>query len=322
MRDEVVLVPSGPYQISTRVTGEGPLIIMMHGFPELGLSWRHQQAAVAAAGYTVAAPDMRGYGGSSKPKEIEAYKLNASADDMAAIADHLGFEQWVSVGHDFGAAVAWRTALRFPDRVRAVFTMSVPYSPPPVELTLARTRAAFAGKFFYVLYFQDVGVAEAEFERDPRWSMKQMFFSASGDAPMNDWVRTDRPSEGPMLPGLTKPPEGPLSFITDAELDAYADAFAKGGFFGPVSWYRNSELDFQETRDYFANPQIHQPAGFLYGEKDIVVAGRPDSLDVMRRYVADIRFERMIPGAGHWVQQESPDEATAGLLEFLAKVDG
>jgi pimeloyl-ACP methyl ester carboxylesterase len=317
MRDETVAVRSGPYEISTRVVGEGPLVILMHGFPELGYSYRHQLRPLAEAGYTVAAPDMRGYGRSSKPQDIRAYGFDAIADDMRAIADALGHERWVSVGHDWGASIAYRTALRFPERTVGVFGLGVPYRPPPAE-PLTDFSSADPNDFSYLRYFQDVGVVEAELERDPRAALKQIYFAASGDAPKDEWIKR-RPVESGLLKGFEPPPSGPLSFITDEELDVYAEAFESGGFFGPVSWYRNFEPDFHEMHAY-ADPRIHQPSGFLCGELEVALSMFPESLAVQREHMTDMRAEIILPGAGHWTQQERPEEVSKALVDFLAEV--
>ncbi len=317
-RDEIIKVPSGDYTISTRVKGEGPLVILMHGFPELGLSWRHQRDVLAEAGFTIAIPDMRGYGASSKPQDYRAYGLDFIADDVRAIADALGHERWVSIGHDWGANTAWRTALRFPERVAALFSLSIPYPPPPPMPVMELLDQAFPNRFFYIRYFQDIGVAEDELERDVRASLKQMFYSGSGDAPKDDWICL-RPHDSPLLPGLTKPPAGPLSFMSDVVLDEFAEAFSKGGFFGPISWYRNYDTGYTQNHAY-PDPVVRQPAGFLCGDKEVGLSMFPGSLDVQRRFVVDLRREIILPGAGHWIQQERPAAVNEALIDFLAEV--
>nr|WP_255325783.1 alpha/beta fold hydrolase [Sphingobium sp. 15-1] len=160
MRNETLRIASGEYFISTQVVGNGPLIVLMHGFPELALSWRHQIGPLANAGFTVAVPDMRGYGASSKPTHVSAYGFDSIADDIAAIADALGHDRWVSIGHDWGSIISWRTALRFPERTAGVFALSVPYRPAPDEPMTDFTSSA-SDSFSYIRYFQEVGVAEA-----------------------------------------------------------------------------------------------------------------------------------------------------------------
>lgn len=312
------LIPtSDDVTLSVVVEGEGPLVILMHGWPELGLSYRHQIGPIAAAGYTVAVPDMRGYGGSSKPADAAAYSIDTHADDMAAIAAALGHKRWVSVGHDWGSPVAWRVAQRFPDQVAAVFSLSVPHRSPATISANEWFDAVYPNRFYYMRYFQAIGPAEAELERDPRDSLKRVFYALSGDVPFGEWLKV-RPIDDPLLKGLTPPPEGPLSFMTDDELDAYAEQFRKGGFFGPVSWYRNWDANEAQARAY--DPIIHQPVGFLCGDREIVLLMFDNGLEAQRALCPDMRMERILPGAGHWIQQERPAEVTAALLEFLGMV--
>jgi pimeloyl-ACP methyl ester carboxylesterase len=298
-----------------QVAGSGPLIVLVHGWPELGLSWRHQIPALAQAGYQVAVPDMRGYGGSSKPGDVAAYGTDALADDMQALATALGAERWVAVGHDWGSPVAWRCALRFPDTVRGVYSLSVPHSAAPPISAAAGFELRYPDRFFYARYFQQVGPAEAELERDPRAALKKIFFALSGDAPKDEWVKY-RPKNDPLLPGLSEPPAGPLSFMSDAELDKYTEQYRLGGFFGPVSWYRNSDRNSEEARAY-GEQRIAQPAGFLCGSKEIVLTMAPHGLQAQRALCADLKAEIILDGAGHWIQQERPEAVNAALLEFL-----
>lgn len=302
-------------RISTLVAGEGPLVILMHGWPELGVSWRHQIRPLVEAGYRVAAPDMRGYGASSKPAEVGAYSLDQIADDMAALAAALGAPRWVAVGHDWGAPAAWRSAQRFPDAVAAVFCLSVPHQGPSPVSAEALFEIGYPDRFFYVRYFQAVGPAEAELQRDPRAALKKIFFVGSGDAPLAEWIKA-RPRDCALLDGLVDPPAGPLSFMSDAELDLYAEAYARGGFFGPLSWYRNLDVNAEQGRAY-PGGRIVQPAGFLAGEKEIALAMSPGGRDVQRSLCDDLRVETILPGAGHWIQQERPAEVSAALIGFL-----
>ena len=313
------IVESAPgVQLSVQVAGSGPLVILMHGWPELGFSWRHQVGPLAAAGYTVAVPDMRGYGGSSKPAEISAYSADTLADDMAALAGRLGAVRWVAIGHDLGSFIAWRSAIRFPDAVAAVFSLSVPHTPSSPLPIREVVELGYPDRFYYVRYFQEVGPPEAELDADPRASLKKIFFAGSGDAPKDEWIKR-RPKDGPLLPGLSAPPAGPLSFMSDEELDRYAEQYRRGGFFGPISWYRNLDRNADQGRAY-PDERIRQPAGFLCGAKEIVLSIVPGALEMQRGLCDDLRMETVLPGAGHWIQQERPKEVTEALLGFLAGV--
>ncbi|MCC5886733.1 MAG: alpha/beta hydrolase [Gammaproteobacteria bacterium] len=317
--DRKQIIETAPgIRLSVGVAGSGPLVILMHGWPELGLSWRHQVEPLVAAGYTVAVPDMRGYGESSQPRDITAYHLDALADDMAAVAHALGASRWVSVGHDWGAPVAWRTALRFPEAVAGVFALSVPYIPAPPPEHDEGFREAFPDRFFYIRYFQEVGGPEAELEKDPRAALKKMFFALSGDAPKDEWVKM-RPRDTKLLPDLVEPPPEPLSFMSDEELDRYADQYHKSGFFGSLSWYRNSRKNAEAGRSY-GDQRIRQPTGFLCGDKEIVLTMVPTALEMQRQLCDDLRQEIILPGSGHWIQQERPDEVSEALIGFLGSI--
>lgn len=307
-------------RLAVQVAGNGPLVILMHGWPELGWSYRHQIGPLAEAGYTVAVPDMRGFGASSKPADPSAYSTDHSVDDMAAIAKALGHEKWVAVGHDWGSPVAWRCALRLPEQVCGVFSLSVPHYLGANAPSLAAIDAGFPESFFYMRYFQEIGVGEAELERDPRDALKRIFHSLSGDAPKFDWMKP-RPRNSTLLDGLAEPPTGPLSFMTDAELDVYAAVFAENGFFGPLCWYRTLAANAAQATA-LPSEIIQQPAGFLCGDKEIVLAMFDNALEENRKLCADLRVETVLPGAGHWIQQERPAEVNAALIGFLDIVYG
>ena len=313
------LMRAAGVDLSVLVEGEGPLVILMHGWPELSLSWRHQVPVLTQAGWRVAVPDMRGYGASDKPAETEAYTLDTIADDMQAVAQGLGAEHWVAVGHDWGAPVAWRCALRFKESVAGVFGLSVPHSGPPPIPFLDIIEKRFPNQFFYMRYFQTPGVAEEEFVQ-AGWTsaLKRVFYAASGVG-VADRVRREIPRDSTMLASMDDPPAGPLSFMTDRELQAYASAFAAGGFRGPLDWYRNFPRNAADARAYGDNV-IRQPAGFVAGDREMVLAMLPGQLEHQREKCADLRVEVSLPGAGHWVQQERPAEVNAVLVSFLNQI--
>jgi pimeloyl-ACP methyl ester carboxylesterase len=239
---------------------------------------------------------------------------------MAAVARALGASRWVAVGHDWGAGVAWRCALRHPEEVAAVFGMSVPHAAPRPGAKGVSTSAVlnqlYPDRFVYARYFEQVGAPEAELERDVRSALKQAFFSMSGDAPDGDWL-TPRPLDSAVLDGLTPPPAGPLRFMPDDVLDRYVEAFEAGGLFGPLSWYRNNEANLASA-EALGDQVIRQPSGFLVGDKELVTAMFPGLLEAQRRSLADLRVETRVPGAGHWLQWERPELVAHALLGFLA----
>lgn len=310
-----ITVQSGAETLSVEVTGEGPLVILAHGWPELGLSWRHQAPALAAAGWRVAVPDMRGYGASDKPEAPEAYTLNTLADDLDAIATALGAARYVVVGHDWGSIVVWRTALKHPTRVAAVCGMSVPHAPPPPVPFLDIIDALYPDRFFYIRYIQPLGVAEAEMAAHLRDGLRGVYYSGSGVGVRNH-VSRHTPRDATLLQSWDQPPPGPLHFIPDDVFDQYVAAFAAGGWRGPFNYYRNFPRNAEDARA-LGDSVIRQPSAFFYGEHDVVLAFVPNQLETQRRLLADLRAETMFPGMGHWLQQEAPAAVNAALLEFL-----
>jgi pimeloyl-ACP methyl ester carboxylesterase len=317
---EELFVDYGDIRLRVEVTGDGPVVLCVPGWPELAQSWRHQVEHLSAGGYRVAALDVRGYGGSSAPPEVERYTLRELAGDVAAVAAALDDGPVVLVGHDWGAPIVWNTSLRHPDRVRAVAGLSVPYTPPlPVSL-LDVFDQLYEGRFFYMLYFHEPGVAEAAFTADLRAALKKAFFGLSGDAPPGSWV-PDAPRDAAFLPLLPEPPAGPLSFLSDEELDATVAAFVATGMTGAFNRYRAIALDATESAD-LTGRTIDQPACFVAGTSDPVREMLPGA----DRYAdpgaacTDYRGTTLVEGAGHWVHREAPNAVNAALDEFLASL--
>ena len=277
---------------------DGPVVVLLHGFPELGYSWRHQVGPLAAAGYRVLVPDLRGFGASDAPAAVEAYAIDELAADAVALLDHAGVELGTVVGHDWGADVAWKTAWMHPDRVRAVAGLSVPFVPraPAPPLGIMRKHL---GEDFYMVWFQEPGVAEAALERDVRRSLATpRVWDAAWATERDDVPRT--------------PP-----FMTDAELGVYVDAFTRTGFTGGLNIYRNLDRSWERTAPWDRR-RIEQPALYLTGERDPVRSFMPAA--AMDGWVTDLRRSIVIPGAGHWVTQEAPDAVNAALLDWLSEV--
>jgi pimeloyl-ACP methyl ester carboxylesterase len=314
-----------PNGIELHVASAGPAdgkpVVLCHGFPELWYSWRHQLSALAGAGYRVLAPDLRGYGGSSAPRDVAAYGSDELTADLCGLLDHYGYEQAHFTGHDWGSMVVWELGRLHPDRVSSIYNMSVPYSQAPAP-PLDIFEVLFEGKFFYMLYFQEVGPPEAELEADPRLFLRTMLWSASGEGLSSGrGVFQDVPREGTgFLDILTPPPDQLPAWITEADVDVYADAFTKSGFFGPISFYRNMNANWVRSKDIPASVYT-MPTGFLTGSADPVLAMMPDAAEVMAAEFPDFRGMTSVQGAGHWVQQENPEETNAALLAFLAALD-
>ncbi len=294
--------------------GEGPLVLLVHGFPESWYSWRHQLPALAAAGYHVVAPDVRGYGGTDAPEPIEAYSMKQLTADMAGVLDALGEKTAVIAGHDWGAPIAWTSALLYPERFRAVIGMSVPYTGRPPMAPTQLFKAIFQDNFFYILYFQEPGVAEAELEADVRRSMRLFMYSASGEFP----DRTNFPvkkADSTFLEGMPEPEKLP-AWLTESDLDYYVAEFERAGFRGGLNRYRNMDRDWGELA-HLQDAKIQQPALFIAGERDPVIAMNPSGLDAMRANAVDLRKLVLLPGCGHWTQQERPEEVNAEMIAFL-----
>jgi epoxide hydrolase A/B len=292
--------------------GSGPLVLLLHGFPESWYSWRHQLPALAAAGYRVVAPDQRGYGETDAPAGIDQYDILDLTADAVGLLDALGEKQAVVVGHDWGSPVAWHCALLHPERFRAVAALSVPYTGrapmPPLELF----RALAGDRFFYILYFQQPGVAERELEQDVRDTMKRFLYAASGDVTEEPsfW---EKPKDAKFLDGLPTPAALP-SWLTEADLDYFTSEFQRAGFRGGLNWYRNFDRNWELTAE-LADAKVAQPALFIAGERDGVLKMIP--VEAMRDWVPDLRDLILVPGCGHWTQQERPAEVNAALIEFL-----
>ena len=316
MEPSLRTVDTGSVRLRVALAGEGPLVVLIHGFPEGWYSWRHQIPALAQAGYRVAAPDVRGYGGSDKPHAIEAYAIKELAADIAGLIAALGADRAVVVGHDWGAPIAYGTALFHPERVRAVAGLSAPHlgrgPAPGVELL----RKIHKDCFHYVLYLQEPGVAEAELEADVRRSLRMIYYANSGEG-LKAKARIENPTGPGWLDRYVDPDQLP-SWLTEADLDHYAAQFRDSGFRAPLNRYRNSERDFEQLAA-IDGKLITQPAAFLAGTLDGVLRMFPgvDMVDVMRKQCVDLRFARLIEGAGHWLQQERPAEVNAALLEFF-----
>jgi pimeloyl-ACP methyl ester carboxylesterase len=295
---------------------DAPVVILAHGFPECSWSWRHQLAPLAAGGYHVLAPDQRGYGHSTAPREVDAYGIESLTGDLLGLLDTTGQEQAVFVGHDWGALVVWEVARLHPQRVRAVVGVSVPFVAWPGRPTdLMRMRAG--DRFFYILYFQPVGPAERELEADVAYTMRKVLWAGSATGTRG------LPAEPPPMEGTgflslgEEPPPLPWAWLTEDDLSRYVAAFENSGFFGPLSWYRNLDANFEVLKDIPAD-RLTMPSYFIAGAEDVVLNMDAHGIERMRNVLPSYRGETLITGAGHWVQQEAPQAFNAALGNFLA----
>ena len=258
-----------------------------HGFPESAHSWRHQIEPLAAAGYHVLAPDQRGYGRSSAPRDVAAYGIEHLCGDLLGLLDATGHDDAVFVGHDWGALLVWDLARLHPDRVRAVVNVSVPYTEwpaPPTDVF----KAASGDRFFYILYFQGSARPRPRWSADVERTMRTVLWAASGDG-----FQADPPTPPPAagtgwldVMGARPPPAELPAWLTEADLAAYVDAFEASGFFGPVSWYRNLDHNHALVKD---RPAPAMPVWFIGGTRDGVIAYRPGYVEAMAARLPDLR---------------------------------
>jgi pimeloyl-ACP methyl ester carboxylesterase len=319
MTPHFITLPTNGIHLRAVIEGNGPLVVLVHGFPEGWYSWRHQLGPIAAAGFTACAIDVRGYGGSDSPPEVADYSLAQITADVAGVIAQLSPDgTGVLIGHDWGAPIVWNTALTRPDRVRALAGLSVPWTGVPAAPFLDTIKAAFTdkGRFFYQVYFQDVGVAEAELEADVRASLRKFYYALSGDAPAGTWPR-DKPHGATLLDRLPDPQPFPAWF-TQADEDHFVAAFEASGFYGPLNRYRNHDIDFAWQQG-FKDRRIEQPALFIGGDRDLALRMLPgvNPVDLMAPHLPGLRGAHVLPGIGHWTQQEAPTQVNALLLDWL-----
>ena len=297
--------------------GSGPLIILAHGWPESWYSWRHQIPSLAAAGYHVVAPDMRGFGSTDAPPDVNDYDINHLTADMVGLVDHFGSEQAIIMGHDWGAIVAWYSVLLHPDRFSALVAMSVPYGGRSAVSPVDSWRSRFGDNFYYILYHQEPGVAEQEYDADPRGLLSRLYLSPT--SPRSAPLITDPKRSAGGWIGRLGAAQGLPDWLTQADLDYYVAEFTRAGFRGGVNYYRNFHRNWEITPQ-LAGVRVSVPTLFIAGERDVVIAGA--SAEQLRAsmgpVVPDLRDLILLPQAGHWIQQELPQATNEALMKFLS----
>ena len=327
------MIETNGIRLNIAEQGEGPPVLLCHGFPESWYSWRHQIDALAAAGFRAIAPDMRGYGKSDAPEAVDPYTIFHLVGDLVGLLDALEIRSAVVVGHDWGATIAWQAARLRPDRFRAVACLSVPYRPRgPARPTSVMPRTAEAQ--FYQLYFQEPGIAEAEFERDPRATVLNMLYGGSGEGAA---ARAAAVASGdaraaagigmvPIGSGMLRG-AGALAtlpaWLSEADIDFYAGEFSRSGFRGPLNYYRNVDRNW-ELMAAFTGALVTVPALYVAGDRDMVVSfpGTDQLLANFKNFVPALRDIKMLAGCGHWTQQERPDEVNAAIIDFVRGLPG
>jgi len=274
---------------------------------------------IAEAGFTACAIDVRGYGGSDKPQPIEAYAMERLTADVAGVAEALQPDRpAILIGHDWGAPIVWNTALTRPERIAAVAGLSVAYTGVPARPFTEVFNALYTAKnrFFYQAWFQKVGPPEAEAEADVRGFLRKFYYGISGEAPDGSWPM--KPADATLLERMVDPDPFP-AWLSEADLDYYVGEFERSGFRGPINRYRNHERDY-EWLQAFKDRKITQPSLLIGGDRDPAFNGFGRIADpgaVMAEHVTDLRGVHVLPGCGHWTQQERPAEVTALLLDWL-----
>ncbi|MYW06100.1 alpha/beta hydrolase [Streptomyces sp. SID3343] len=317
VRHRLVDVPGGRIHVAEQ--GTGPLVLLVHGFPESWRSWRNQLPALAAAGFRAVAIDVRGYGRSSKPRDVASYRMLAHVSDNVAVVRALGEDTATIVGHDWGSTIAADTALIRPDVFTAVGLMGVPYAPR----TGFRPTDAFAmiggDEAFYVDYFQEPGRAEAEIEPDIRGWLAGFYAGLSADTmpPPGSDSLFFVPSGARMADRF---PAGPLpGWLTPTELDEHAEEFERTGLTGALNRYRNMDRDWEDLAAWDGDP-ITQPSLFIGGELDSSTAWLADAIDAFPTTLPGLSAAHILKGCGHWVQQERPDEVNGLLIDWLRQL--
>jgi pimeloyl-ACP methyl ester carboxylesterase len=297
--------------------GKGPLVILCHGFPECWYSWRHQLGALAKAGFHAVAPDLRGYGRSDRPKEVENYTILDDIGDVVGLVDALGAQHAVIVGHDIGATIAWQAALMRPDRLRAVIALSVPFrrrgfgdAGPPTTLMPRNENAVF-----YQLFLQ-TPAAEAALGRDLRRTFRSQFYALSGDRPPSAGGGFAAAGMVPRKGALLPDPASLPAWITESDIDVYVREFTRSGFHGPLAWWRNIDRSW-ELLTPFVGAKVPIPALYIAGNRDFVATVFSRFIMEQSVTVPNLRPAIILPGCGHWTEQERAPQVSAAMIEFL-----
>lgn len=292
--------------------GSGPVVVLLHGFPESWYSWRHQLTALAEAGFHAVAPDLRGYGQTDRPEALEAYDIFQLVGDVVGLVRELGQEQVVIVGHDWGALITSHAALLRPDLFRGVGLLSVPYVPRRAENQTAWEQRKYPGKIFYQAQLRNPG-ADQFLMLDARSSLLKGLYSLSGEASEQDrWSPVRDPAE---VRGIASEPKMP-SWLTVEDLDFLEAEYKRATFTGGLNYYRNMDRNWAMT-PFLDGAKIRQPALFIGGDRDPVIEFLSDEFDALEANMPKLRTIALLPGVGHWTQQERPLEVNRMLIQFL-----
>jgi pimeloyl-ACP methyl ester carboxylesterase len=297
--------------------GKGKLIVLLHGFPELWYSWRHQLVALSKKGYRVVAPDLRGFGETEATSQVEDYSLFNYAKDIKELIDYLGEENAVIIGHDWGANIGWLLPLIYPSKVKALVGLSIPYYPEPRDPEQIKKWSK--GKFSFPAYFEKKGAVEAEFEANPKEFFKRFFYGLSGNAAKDliDTLFLKKPETAKLLDGFPEPVELP-NWITDKDVEYYSNAFSKKGMAAALNFYRTAGLDYPKLKEAYKG-KIDIPVLFIAGASEAAI--KFGSVEPMKHSLPKLDKVILLPGCGHWVQQEKAEEVNKDIIAFLTKFD-
>ena len=310
------------YFIKGAGNSKAPLILFLHGFPDSWYSWRHQLTAMANAGYYAVAPDMLGCGATDAPIEIARYSQDEMAKDIVGLITALGHEQAIIVGHDLGASLTWQICLLYPERVKAVIALSIPYGGRALAKPIPHMRKVFGDKFFYILYFQDQGVAEKEFDADVRETLLRIYFSlsAAGSERATQFVASDNPKSAEKYLDTTILPEKLPAWLSEEDLAYYVSRYEKEGFRGIINWYRCLDIYWERT-PHLAGKKISQPTYFIAGKQDPITHMVRKAIKRLPTIVEDLRGVEFFDDCGHWIACEQTELLNEKLLEFVNGLD-
>jgi pimeloyl-ACP methyl ester carboxylesterase len=311
MFPEARFIETNGIRMATFEQGEGPAVILVHGFPELAYSWRHQIPALAAAGFRAIAPDMRGYGQTDGPDGVEQYGVTSLIDDLCGLLDALELDKAIFVGHDWGALVLWQMAMRSPERIDRLIALNIPHFPrPPIDPIQAMRH--MLGDNFYIVNFQDSDEADRSFAADPTHFFNMMMRKNQISRTLFKLLPKKMKTLS-LLKLMQRREASGDPLLSEEERDYYADAFTKSGFTNPINWYRNWTRNWQEHMDL--DQHIKVPTLFIGADDDVIIS--PEQIDAMKPLVSDLTIEMLKP-CGHWTQQERPEDVNRLIIDWLS----
>ncbi|MEM9172610.1 MAG: alpha/beta hydrolase [Pseudomonadota bacterium] len=308
------LIDCGDASLAVHEAGDGPPIVLCHGFPELAFSWRHQIHALADAGFHVMAPDLRGYGRSDKPFGVEHYAIDPLIGDLTGLLDMYGYEDAVFVGHDWGALLLWHMALLAPTRMRGLANLNIPFAPRRDIDPMVLSRELL-GDDFYIVNFQDSNEADKAFDANPEQFLRAMYRRLPATREAFDRLPADQRHAFSMLREMHKATLPGTPLFDDETLAVYVRAFREGGFTAPINWYRNWSANWARMAD--VPQQIHVPTLFIGANDDVLIA--PQHIEAMKPYVDTLELH-VLADCGHWTQQEHPKTVNRLLIDWLRRL--